>query len=184
MTSRSRRPSHVKKLAKDVPDPARIGRILARLDSEDSHLADYAIAMIGAELLSGALQAAIVGRFRKFDTDDEIKELFENRGPLADLSSRIKLAYALDLFGPETRDDLDSIRRIRNLFAHRPEQHSFREPPIAADCKRLHIVSTLTIAHGVDRRDPRSMYSGAATTIASRLRDGLLRGLRYIHVLP
>jgi DNA-binding MltR family transcriptional regulator len=186
MTSRPRRQSHIKKLAKQIPDAKKIGRILSRLEMEDSILADYAIAMIGAELLNGALEAALHGRFRKLDEKTEVPELFsyEQNGPLADLGSRIKVAYAMNLFGPETRDDLNSIRRIRNLFAHHPEQHSFWEPEIAEECRHLHIVNTLTIAHGVDRRDPRSRYIGACTTIAGRLRDELLGGLRHVHVLP
>jgi DNA-binding MltR family transcriptional regulator len=120
------------------------------------------------------------------DEKTEVPDLFsyERNGPLSDLSDRIKVAYALSVFGPETRDDLNSIRHIRNLFAHHPEQHSFSEPEIVKECANLHIVETLTIAHGVDRRDPRSRYIGASTTIASRLRSGLLRSLHHVFVLP
>jgi DNA-binding MltR family transcriptional regulator len=59
------------------------------------------------------------GRFVDL-TDDEEKRLFnsEFRGPLSEFSARIKVGFAMYLFGRETRDDLEIIRRIRNLFAH------------------------------------------------------------------
>jgi DNA-binding MltR family transcriptional regulator len=182
VTSTPRRPSYVKKLAKQIPDEKKATRILHGLQLEKTALADYAIAIIGAELVNGALEARLLGCFRQLDEKTERPAIFsyEKNGPLADFSARIKIAYALKLFGSQTRDDLESIGHIRNLFAHHPDVHSFSVPEIAKECDGLHIISTLTILEGGTSRDPRSRYISAAIAIAGRLRSQLLRGLRNV----
>jgi hypothetical protein len=47
-------------------------------------------------------------------------------GPLATLSNRSVMAYALNLIDRETLTELDAIRRIRNEFAHQPRLTYFK----------------------------------------------------------
>jgi hypothetical protein len=59
--------------------------------------------------------------------------------PLATFSAKIRLAYALSIFGSSTRDDLDTIREIRNAFAHSTR-------PLASDPAQTLRVLTIMLA--------------------------------------
>jgi DNA-binding MltR family transcriptional regulator len=171
MASRPRRSNYIKKLAKEIPEDKQIKQILYKLDLEDTPLADYAIAMIGATLVAGALEAAILAICRPLDQEERSRLFsFEQRGPLADLGARIQTAYALKLVGPVTRDDLNSINLIRNAFAHHPVLRMFAEPSIANQCNELSFVKTLTLAETGGLPDARSRYAASCRTIASRLK--------------
>jgi hypothetical protein len=102
----------LKKLAAEIPDDAAIRAILQSIEHpligrQATGWTDHVIVLIGASVVEKALEVAIVARLRPL-TQDERERIFnyDHRGPLSDLSSRIKMAYALDAFGPKTRDDL------------------------------------------------------------------------------
>lgn len=97
----------LKKLAAEIPDDGIVRGILTHLASDNIEFADHAIAMIGASFVDKALGVAIRAYLRPMD-DDALKRLFQydHNGPLADLSARIKIADALSVFGPKTRNDL------------------------------------------------------------------------------
>ena len=62
--------------------------------------------------LEHAIKALIV-KLRKA----ELKALFEGAGPLRDFSAKIWIGYALGLYGPMMKHDLETIKDIRNAFA-------------------------------------------------------------------
>jgi DNA-binding MltR family transcriptional regulator len=66
-----------------------------------------------------------------------LERLYERGGPLGSFSAQINLAFALGLFDEKTRIQLDTIRFIRNAFAHARKSISFRTPEIAAANKTL-----------------------------------------------
>jgi DNA-binding MltR family transcriptional regulator len=74
-------------------------------------------AIVAGALLEDVLRAALAYNLIEL-SESELKELFENNGPLATFSSRIKMAYALGLISSEVKHDLDVVRDIRNDFAH------------------------------------------------------------------
>ena len=47
------------------------------------------------------------------------------------------MAEAMRVFGPVTRHDLDTIRTIRNAFAHSHRPITFDFPPVADLCRSL-----------------------------------------------
>ena len=61
-------------------------------------------------------------------------EIFDNEGPLATFGAKIKIGYAMGLYGPEIKADLDCIRRIRNYFAHTMRPLTFRDARIKKIC--------------------------------------------------
>ncbi|MFS0756125.1 MltR family transcriptional regulator [Noviherbaspirillum sp. 1P10PC] len=65
------------------------------------------------------------------------KDLFEGTAPLSSFSARIKLAFYLGKISKECRADLDTIRGIRNDFAHHAEPISFEDQSIADRCRNL-----------------------------------------------
>jgi hypothetical protein len=161
--------ARLKKLAQEIPPMGEVRKLLLALEMENTPLSDYAIALIGASLVERTLQASIEARFIRL-TEDEQRRLFsyEHRGPLADFSARIKIGYAMGAFGPNTRDDLEHIRHIRNLFAHAPSVMRFSIPEIAEACE-FAIIKKLRIAEGGSPEDARSAYSAACMAIARRL---------------
>ncbi len=64
-------------------------------------------------------------------------DLFDGTAPLATFSAKIKFAYYLGKISAVSRRDLDTIRAIRNNFAHSPKVISFTEQSIADRCKNL-----------------------------------------------
>lgn len=57
-------------------------------------------------------------------------KLFEGFGPLATVSAKIEIAYALGFISEEDRKDANAIRKIRNEFAHSDEPVNFDHPRI------------------------------------------------------
>jgi hypothetical protein len=80
--------------------------------------------LLSASLIDTVLGGAIREKMRPL-TDKEQEEIFFGEGPLSTFSSRIKVAYALNVFGKRTRHDLDALRKIRNDFAHSVEKIEF-----------------------------------------------------------
>src|SRR5438067_11885299 len=100
MASSSGRGSRLKKLAKAIPDQGEVYAAIRALLKEETAFADYAIAIIGASLLGRTLELPMLGRFVELTTDEQ-NQLFtySNNVPLADFSSRIKIRFAMYLFG-------------------------------------------------------------------------------------
>jgi hypothetical protein len=65
------------------------------------------------DFLRSAIEATLVEL-----TEDEKKELFEGSGLLATFSARIKIGYAMGIYGRKTRHDLNTMRELRNAYAH------------------------------------------------------------------
>jgi DNA-binding MltR family transcriptional regulator len=74
------------------------------------------------------------------DTAVALKDLFGYPAPLDSMNSKIRVAYALGIFGKATRDSLAEVTRIRNLFAHAPTLVNFNTPEILAACGKLGII--------------------------------------------
>jgi hypothetical protein len=68
------------------------------------------------------------------------RQLFEYEGALGTFSSKIVVAYALELIGPVTRADLDLIRFLRNEFAHSRIPFKFTTEEVRAICDKFQIV--------------------------------------------
>lgn len=99
------------------------------------------------------------------------EELFEGTAPLSSFSSRIKLAYYLGRVSAECRRDLDTIRGIRNDFAHDPGVISFDTQSIADRCRNLEFSYHLKDAR------PRSHFTAAACGILAILHVSALKSV-------
>jgi hypothetical protein len=122
----------VKKKKKAIQD-IDLESFISRFASES----DRAAAVLGASLLDARLEnlfkVKLIG-----DTDS----LLGINRPLSTFSSRINLALALQWIDSETADDLNTIRDIRNDFAHHLDHElSFETTSIANRCENLHSAS-------------------------------------------
>jgi DNA-binding MltR family transcriptional regulator len=115
--------------------------MLISLVSEDNA---RTVALTSVAILEGVLEAAILRCFRPLE-DDERASLIHGDAPLATLSAKIKLAYALKICGPGARDDLDCIREIRNAFAHAQIPINFETAQVATVCARLQFPAKMNL---------------------------------------
>jgi hypothetical protein len=115
-------------------------------------------------------------------TDDQL--LFDYRGPLGTFSAKILVGYTFNLYGPNTRHDLDLIRIMRNQFAHSRKSFDFESPAVAAVCAQLRlpdqpgafipagylgIVPHEELPKARDKAHPRTRFIMTCHVIADRL---------------
>jgi Mannitol repressor len=101
---------------------------------------DRSAVLLSTSFLDNKLEEGI----RVFLVDDDIvNKLFEGYAPLSTFSAKIDLAFAIGLISKETRQDLHTIRRIRNHFAHRWEDLQFDKQPISDLCSNILAIKTL-----------------------------------------
>jgi hypothetical protein len=63
--------------------------------------------------------------------------MFDRDGPLHGMSSTLTLAFAMRLIDGRFFENANTIRRIRNVFAHAMVPLSFDTPEVAAQCAML-----------------------------------------------
>ena len=110
---------------------ANAGRIAHELKAET----DRGVVLVVAAFLDEQLEMLLTRHF--IDDAKVARELLSNNGPLATFSSRIKLAYCLDLMHPEQYSDLQIIRKIRNEFAHSHTPADFSSDRVRDLCANL-----------------------------------------------
>jgi hypothetical protein len=103
--------------------------------------ADRAAALIVATLLEQALETAILTHFVPLEDTDK-NRLFIGGGSgddglLATFSARIQMGFALGIYGPDMRLDLQTIQIIRNVFAHTRRHLDFTSGKAVAACKEF-----------------------------------------------
>jgi len=79
---------------------------------------------LGSALIEDVLQACIMLSMVTL-TSSEIDELFSGQSPIASFSARVRVAYALNIFGRKTRSDLNTVREIRNAVVHAKKSFTF-----------------------------------------------------------
>ena len=139
-----------------------------------------AVVILQATMVEGTLANAIESVLH---SDLSKTKLFDFEGPLGTFSAKIAIAYALGIFGPKTRHDLDLIRLLRNGFAHCSRPMSFSTTEVAAVCKYLQVPSINGIGitpqgflktkrnFNPNLQDPKTRYISACYSIARHLLD-------------
>lgn len=134
--------------------------------SEVSTASDRAAALLLGAVIDNSLRDVLKEHFRN-DWDD-IDTLFT--GPTAclhSLSSRIRIAFALELFDREIFKSLEAIREIRNAFAHAEIHLSFAHPTIAEKCAGLFVRPDAP--HADSTSDPRLRFTMSVFSISIAL---------------
>jgi DNA-binding MltR family transcriptional regulator len=106
---------------------------------------------------------------------DGPKDLFGPMKPLSGFSAKIRMGFALGLYGERTFHDLELLRELRNLFAHGKLAIDFNTPDVKRAInqfychsrgeidprKRFYSVTTLLLGHlNLRRKDPKQGVSG------------------------
>jgi len=99
---------------------------------------DRAVALMCASTIEEALKVALRTHFVELTTDEDNHIFCEDQdSPLATFSSKIRLGYAMGVYGPKTRDDLNIMRYVRNVFAHTRNHVTFNTEEIASACNYI-----------------------------------------------
>ena len=75
-----------------------------------------AAAIVGAVLVEESLTNLLKSRLNR--DQGILDDVFRPSGPMGTFSTKIKMGFLMGLYSPETRRELDTIREIRNEFAH------------------------------------------------------------------
>jgi len=117
---------------------------------------DRAVALITAAFIDEALAALL--RHALVDDAKILDELLGTDRPLGTFSSRIKLAYCLGHISHGSFRDLETIRAIRNDFAHSREALNFHSPGIKDRCLKLRAPLIIPGDAFPDLKNPRVRY--------------------------
>jgi DNA-binding MltR family transcriptional regulator len=131
--------SALKKLITKRPTVESINEAMRELDTDGPRGA----VILGSALVEDVLRAAILYHMNNLSSA-EYDQLFSATAPLGSFSGKAKIAYAFGLIGPKTRDDLDSLRELRNAFAHAHIVFSFESKEVSDKVRKLNCVAKLT----------------------------------------
>lgn len=131
----------IKALAKKLPGEDEFFGIIFSVGdlriSAKPQASDRSDALTAAAIIEHRLELAITMHLRKGITAREKKDIFDggSGGPLGDFHSKIRMARALGIITKDQEEDLDTIRVIRNAFAHSIHPMTFSDEAIVRACK-------------------------------------------------
>ena len=118
---------------KKIEDSLKIEQVFAELIKES----DRGAALIAVAFLDLLLALLIARRLINTETADKLLSFDNGNRPLSPFAVRTELVFALGWIGPETRKELDLLRKIRNKFAHSHNVQGFEDQQIKSWCNEL-----------------------------------------------
>jgi len=109
-----------------------------------------------------SLRALLISRMAPGVEKAGPKDLFGPWKPLSSFNAKIRMGFALNLYGEVTFHDLDLLRELRNLFAHGRLAVDFDTPAVKRAINEFH-------CHIRDEPDPRKRFYSVATLLLSHL---------------
>ncbi|SRR6266852_189559 len=123
-------------------DPEEVGvEVLAEMDREFHDSTDRVIAVVGAAYLDSMLDRLLRAVF--IDAPKDVERLLRPDSALGSNGARYQIAYCLGLITVDQRDDMKTVARIRNEFAHNFKEASFSDSPVREYCSALKQPSVL-----------------------------------------
>jgi hypothetical protein len=122
----------LRELSRRFPPPTEFKEILSSLGDQP----DMAVAILGLSIIEGGLEKLIIGKLSNITPELEGR-LFKNRGPISDLDSKILIAEALGIVTIGQARLLNSLKAVRNVFAHSKASVSFETQEIGAEIRRV-----------------------------------------------
>jgi hypothetical protein len=135
---------------------------------------DRTCCILMAAVVERTLERCILLRLGIHD-EEKINPLFERDGALSTFYGTIHLAYAIGLINHDIRDDLNTIRQIRNAFAHSELVLDFKVPEVSTALKKLrvHTFSELKDPSLFASGNARVAFVGCCVSINGVLTDTL-----------
>lgn len=153
------------------------------LFQEITQSSDRSAAIISCAMMDWQLGRLILKALPNI-TKENTDTLFENSGPLSGLFAKNQLAFAMGLYNHTAFQDINTIRRVRNQFAHSPQPITFTTPEITRECRKLSSLkdpeySELLIKHGIsDGVLSKNRYIVTCMETMSVIQDGHIRFLK------
>jgi len=136
---------------------------------------DMACALVIAAHIDHTLRAVILAYLKPLAKDEQ-EALFESLGaPLTGLHSRILMTAAIAGLDKPYVEILQSIRRIRNEFAHAPRSVDFSNPLISDEVEKVIAPRMPTPMDGVASR---AVFVAASLVTLLRLYNLAIEGMR------
>lgn len=124
----------LKQLSRQFPPTLEMHNMIIGLTARGDH---RALAITCASLLERALEEYVSSALKWPDDEAEAarekRDFFQNDAPFATFSAKIKLGFMLGLYNKVVRDDLDTVREIRNAFAHSTSHIDFKTTEALGD---------------------------------------------------
>ena len=118
--------------------------------------------ILAGTLVEDSLRALLISRMAPGVGKDGPKDLFGPMKPLSTFSAKIRMGFALKLYGERTFHDLELLRKLRNLFAHGKLAIDFNTPGVKWAINQFH-------CHSRGERDPRKRFYSVTTLLLSHL---------------
>jgi DNA-binding MltR family transcriptional regulator len=157
-------------LIRKVPNHDELNLAYREIELQDS---DRASAIIAAAYLEDVVKFALSRCFVEL-TGKEYDALFGSSGPLFSFSAAINVGYALGIYGKIARNDLDNIRKLRNVFAHAMVPVSFYTTEI------IQIVDNLKYLQWKIDQGVTDFFFGGAQDIANPARQKYAKTCRIL----
>jgi hypothetical protein len=103
-----------------------------QIDAEQNH---RGAAILAAVLVNDALESALCRRLP--NPTNYFTRLFDNEGPLSTLDAKILMAQCFGIIGSLTQRNLETVKHVRNTFAHAGVPIDFSTKEIVDACNTL-----------------------------------------------
>ncbi len=133
------------KFLKELPSLDEMQIVMGNLKSHGQQGA----AIIGVAYVEHALERLLSRMFIPMNKEDQ-KRLFDGSagGILGCLNAKIRIAYAIGIFGNDIYGNLKLLNAIRNVFAHSLHKLDFSAPELGKDVSRLTAINVFKNADG------------------------------------
>ena len=98
---------------------------------------DRSTALVGCAMVDAALVVALTTRFVAMDGDEFNGLFYSQNGPLFSFAARIKIGRAIGIYGAKLQRMMNTIRQVRNVFAHSVRPLTFANDLVAKECALL-----------------------------------------------
>jgi len=102
------------------------------IDEIEATSSDRAAAVVAGAFLEDHLTKAIQARMHK--NEKIFREMFRPSGSLGNFGTKVDLGYMIGMYSEKVRRELQTVKEIRNEFAHKLKTKSF-------DCVRVKALS-------------------------------------------
>jgi hypothetical protein len=148
----------LRRLLEQVPTPEEYQAAWENVRKDGSR----ASVILAGTLVEDSLRALLISRMAPGVEKDGPKDLFGPMKPLSSFSAKIRMGFALKLYGELTFHDLELLRELRNLFAHGKLAIDLDTPDVRSAINQFH-------CHSRDERDPRKRFYSVTTLLLSHL---------------
>ena len=102
---------------------------------------DRGCVLVAAAILENCLEELFRNIFTRNKVSKKLQDsIFDFNNPLSTFSSKIKLAYSLGHISRQLFEDLETIRKIRNKFAHTSIEVDFIGDEVSEKIELMHCI--------------------------------------------